>query len=1021
MSTPWDTQKERLRDLYLVQDLAMKAVMKQMEKNHGFKADAGQYERQFKKWGFRKNLPRDTWQFVARRIEKRKREGKETEFRIDGIRVPQKKLVKATSRYGEGCTWKKVQHELNEGANNPSPIPEGLSFSPQALSPSPAQDLNSRPSLPWLEFSKFATTLLQSQPHLPKELVATGSKFPREVSNDLCRIFLPAPHDGASQPRGGLSNNSGLQNLMLTAFFASNNVTNVPLLSRNLVEQYKSAISSIVQKLPTPQFSEFLGQANITQDPTLDALSAVLFKEALKSRNVLLVRYLLETFPLRLDELLPGPWEFAFFTEGRFPLHIAILSHDVEMVQLLLDHGADPDQSYPPGGDMLAIAVWKGTEDVIRKLMQRYKGDLVPAFRAASKNHIACITEQFWMELMGSTSRLDELQPDLLIVAAKRRWYSVVQLLLDKGADVNAANSCGLTPLSAAIDHRADSLEMVTLLVASGANVEANVGHQNSRPPTALQIAVYCDQFEIAEMLVNSAADANAEGSHEDWDDDGFDISRRICGRNALSIAATFAELRFTQLLLSKGAEPDDLALAGAVEKGRHCHIQLLLEHGAPYSHAVLFAATRSGNLEIIRQCLYAGFNANHIQAEANALSAAADHLSVSRDLFRFKETCELLLSWGADINLPGVGITALQIALIDNHTVAVDFLISRGAHCDAEFTLLAAARSGSPLLFQTILTEASTRPNFHLRFSTSCLGHGALFRMCDNIGHEKYIEMVDIIIRAGVNMIAPCAAKALQQVCAQEKPNMDFIVKLIEAGIQLNIPDTSELPPCWTYGDVDDIDAGLHPLQLLAQKGHDEAMRLLLRFGANPCLFGESELYVDDIEYNRQLSILCSAVKSRKLSTVKLLLEAGSDVNSPARGPFGRTALQTAAELGEIDIIEELVRTGADINAAPASFGGVTAFQAAAIGGFVGIAAKLVELGAEVNAAAAKSEGRTALEGASEHGRIDMVQFLLNAGADIESADFGAIQYERAVDMARERGHNAVARLLQRHRESLG
>ncbi|KAH7047454.1 ankyrin repeat-containing domain protein [Macrophomina phaseolina] len=1018
MSTPWETQKETLRDLYLVRDLAMKAVMKQMEKNHGFKADAGQYERQFKKWGFRKNLPLDTWQFVARRIEKRKREGKDTEFRIDGIRIPQKKLVKATSRYGEGCTWKKVQHELNEAANNPSPIPEGLSFSPQALSPSPAQDLNSRPSLPWLEFSKFAATLLQSQPHLSKELAKTGSKFPREVSNDLCRIFLPAPHDGASQPRGGLSNNSGLQNLMLTAFFASNHITDVPLLSLPLAQGNKYAISSIVQKLPTPQFSEFLGQANITQDPTLDALSAVLFKEALKSQNVLLVRYLLETFPLRLNELLPGPWEHALFTDSRFPLHIAILSHDVEMVQLLLDHGADPDQSYPFGEEMFNIAVCEGTEGVIRKVLQRYKGDPFPPFRDALDSHIGYVTEQFWMELMGSTSRLDELQPDLLIVAAKRRWYSVVQLLLDKGADVNAANSYGHTPLFAVIDDSTDSLEMATLLVASGANVEANVGHQNYRPPTALQMAVFWDQFEIAEMLVNSGADANAEGSHGDWNCDSFLFRKYMCGRSALSIAANFPEVRLTQLLLSKGAEPDDLALACAVEKGRHGHIPLLLEHGAPYSHAVLFAAARSGNLDIIQQCLHAGFNANHIQDKVNALSAAASYLSDSEDVVRFKETCELLLSWGADINLPGAHPTALQIALIKNHTAAVDFLISRGAHCDAEFTLIAATRSASPLLLKTILTEASTRPNFHLRFNTSCLGHWSLFWTCGRINDEEMIEMADIIIHAGVSLIAPCAAKALQKICARGKPNMDLILKLIEAGIQLNIPDTSELPPCWTHNDVD---AGRHPLQLLAQEGHDEAMRLLLRFGANPCLFGKSELYADGIKHTRLVSILCSAVESRKLSTVKLLLEAGSDVNSPARGPFGRTALQTAAELGEIDILEELVRTGADINADPASFGGVTALQAAAIGGFVGIAAKLVEWGAEVNAAAAKSEGRTALEGASEHGRIDMVQFLLNAGADIESADFGAIQYERAVDMARERGHNAVARLLQRHRESLG
>lgn len=46
-----------------------------------FHNSAGQYERQFKKWGFRKNLTGEEWTTVSRRIDKRKRDGKETELR----------------------------------------------------------------------------------------------------------------------------------------------------------------------------------------------------------------------------------------------------------------------------------------------------------------------------------------------------------------------------------------------------------------------------------------------------------------------------------------------------------------------------------------------------------------------------------------------------------------------------------------------------------------------------------------------------------------------------------------------------------------------------------------------------------------------------------------------------------------------------------------------------------------------------------------------------------------------------
>lgn len=76
---------------------------------------AGQYERQFKKWGFRKNLAPNEWQFVSRRIEKRKREGKDTDLRIDGVAIPEKKLRKAITRYGQGSTLEKLTYELKQG------------------------------------------------------------------------------------------------------------------------------------------------------------------------------------------------------------------------------------------------------------------------------------------------------------------------------------------------------------------------------------------------------------------------------------------------------------------------------------------------------------------------------------------------------------------------------------------------------------------------------------------------------------------------------------------------------------------------------------------------------------------------------------------------------------------------------------------------------------------------------------------------------------------------------------------
>jgi hypothetical protein len=59
-----------------------------------------QYELRFKQWEFRKNRRKDDWVIVARKIEKRKREHKESEVYIDGNLIEPKKVKKTTLRYG---------------------------------------------------------------------------------------------------------------------------------------------------------------------------------------------------------------------------------------------------------------------------------------------------------------------------------------------------------------------------------------------------------------------------------------------------------------------------------------------------------------------------------------------------------------------------------------------------------------------------------------------------------------------------------------------------------------------------------------------------------------------------------------------------------------------------------------------------------------------------------------------------------------------------------------------------------
>lgn len=153
---------------------------------------------------------------------------------------------------------------------------------------------------------------------------------------------------------------------------------------------------------------------------------------------------------------------------------------------------------------------------------------------------------------------------------------------------------------------------------------------------------------------------------------------------------------------------------------------------------------------------------------------------------------------------------------------------------------------------------------------------------------------------------------------------------------------------------------------------------------------------------------------RTRKYIARKTNTETDAGANAAHCGEYGKTPIQSASstENANMGLIEVLLEAGANINAPAAFKCGLTALQGAAICGHLNIALRFLELGADVNAAPAVIDGRTALDGAAEHGRLDMVQLLLKAGAEGDPS--AENRFDRAVELARENGHFAVARLLE-------
>lgn len=164
----------------------------------------------------------------------------------------------------------------------------------------------------------------------------------------------------------------------------------------------------------------------------------------------------------------------------------------------------------------------------------------------------------------------------------------------------------------------------------------------------------------------------------------------------------------------------------------------------------------------------------------------------------------------------------------------------------------------------------------------------------------------------------------------------------------------------------------------------------------------------------------LQAAVLGEHEELVDFLLGAPVSVNEmPASEPIGnimpRTALQAAADKGNLRLTNLFIERGACINAPAAEDSGATALQLACIHGYLEISIRLLEHGADVNARGALKHGRSALEGAAEHGRIDTIQLLLNHGACTDGSY--RLQYLNAVMYAERNGHFSAAALLKEHR----
>ncbi|KAI0855166.1 ankyrin repeat-containing domain protein [Xylaria cubensis] len=159
--------------------------------------------------------------------------------------------------------------------------------------------------------------------------------------------------------------------------------------------------------------------------------------------------------------------------------------------------------------------------------------------------------------------------------------------------------------------------------------------------------------------------------------------------------------------------------------------------------------------------------------------------------------------------------------------------------------------------------------------------------------------------------------------------------------------------------------------------------------------------------------SALAIATRRNNIEIMKLLIEAGADVNMPLQhGRYG-SALAVAASQGEIKSVELLVDKGADLNMQiqDDSYGSALA-AAAAYWERINVISLLIDKGANLNMQIQNGSYGSALAAAISHNVTNTTEFLVSKGADVNMR-LQCGQYGSALAAAAYWGRFKVARLL--------
>lgn len=450
-----------------------------------------------------------------------------------------------------------------------------------------------------------------------------------------------------------------------------------------------------------------------------------------------------------------------------------------------------------------------------------------------------------------------------------------------------------------------------------------------------------------------------------------------------LSEAVQLTDFDVRYFHLQRRLDPNDQAkLVVAARQDNLKMVEFLVQSGVnPNNPVALALAARKNNFEVVEYLLQSGANPNAF------ISAKSAKLTIDEE-YAFEQFTQRTVEQACSLQAIAAGIgTAASKALSYGRCSLrmFQFLAEKGAK------LVIGPHDSTPFAFIMFLLETG-------------LGDAELFAK---------VKFVLGTIKQSIHWASPPAC--LLELCVGS------------CRVATNCLEFKERIKIFEYLLDEGADVSLgSPLATLASFGAPkELVKRVLDLGAKL----DAHTAFRTLWPSKQTPLQAAASVGNE-DLIHLFLEQGANVNSPARGRCGWTALQAICgwdpatekeHRRKMSICEILLNSGAEINA-PASPQGITALQAALSSGDLELTAILIRDGADINGPpyvyALARKGchyrLSVLDRAARSGRLDLAKLLLNA--NVVSGLRGITGYDGAINLAQYEGHHAVASLIRDH-----